>query len=83
MRAGVVGQRAKCVWVDSSAGVFQNQSGVPLTGQPAAQVKPLAQQTEGLPFQMSDQDWISYKDRWRNSGEEAAARRLIGKYGPQ
>ncbi len=51
--------------------------------QQAAQVKELAQQTEGLLSQMTDQDWISYKDRWRNFGEEAAARWLLGKYGPQ
>jgi hypothetical protein len=30
---------------------------------------------------MTEQDWISYKDRWRNFGEEAAGRWLINKYG--
>jgi hypothetical protein len=30
---------------------------------------------------VSDQDWISYKDRWRSFGEEAALRWVVGKYG--
>jgi hypothetical protein len=30
---------------------------------------------------LSDQDWISYKDRWRIYGEEAALRWVVGKYG--
>lgn len=30
---------------------------------------------------MSDQDWISYQDRWRSFGEEAALRWMVGKYG--
>jgi RNA polymerase sigma factor (sigma-70 family) len=30
---------------------------------------------------VSDQDWISYKDRWRSFGEEAALRWMVGKYG--
>lgn len=42
----------------------------------------LAKQTEALMPSMSDQDWISYKDRWRNFGEEAAGRWLINKYAP-
>jgi RNA polymerase sigma factor (sigma-70 family) len=29
---------------------------------------------------VSDQDWISYKDRWRAFGEEAALRWVVGKY---
>ena len=41
----------------------------------------LAKQTEALMPKMTDQDWISYKDRWRNFGEEAAGRWLINKYG--
>jgi RNA polymerase sigma factor (sigma-70 family) len=32
---------------------------------------------------LSDQDWISYKDRWRAFGEEAAVRWVIGKYGSE
>jgi RNA polymerase sigma factor (sigma-70 family) len=31
--------------------------------------------------QVSDQDWISYKDRWRSFGEEAALRWMVAKYG--
>ncbi len=46
-----------------------------------AEIRRLAQQTEGLQPRMTDQDWISYKDRWRNFGEEAAGRWLINKYG--
>lgn len=30
-----------------------------------------------------DQDWITYKDRWRALGEEAALQWLVGKYGQQ
>jgi hypothetical protein len=41
----------------------------------------LAKQTEALMPSLTDQDWISYKDRWRNFGEEAAGRWLISKYG--
>ncbi len=41
----------------------------------------LARQTEALQPLMSDQDLISYKDRWRNFGEAAAGRWLINKYG--
>ena len=36
---------------------------------------------EALLPKMTEQDWISYKDRWRNFGEEAAGRWLINKYG--
>jgi hypothetical protein len=32
---------------------------------------------------MSDQDWISYKDRWRAFGEEAALRWMASKHGQQ
>src|SRR5439155_257823 len=45
-----------------------------------AELRQLAQQTEALQSKMTDQDWISYKDRWRNFGEEAAGRWLINKY---
>jgi RNA polymerase sigma factor (sigma-70 family) len=31
--------------------------------------------------QVSDHDWITYKDRWRALGEEAALQWLVGKYG--
>jgi RNA polymerase sigma factor (sigma-70 family) len=41
----------------------------------------LNQQLEPLLPMMSDQDWISYKDRWRVFGEEAAMRWVIRKYG--
>jgi hypothetical protein len=51
--------------------------------QESAEIRKLAQQTEALQPMMSDQDWISYKDRWRVFGEEAAARWLVGKYGQQ
>ena len=44
-------------------------------------LRQLAKQTEALMPRMTDQDWISYKDRWRNFGEEAAGRWLINKYG--
>jgi len=47
----------------------------------SAEIKRLAQQTEALLPMMTDQDWISYKDRWRVFGEEAAAKWLISKYG--
>jgi RNA polymerase sigma factor (sigma-70 family) len=40
----------------------------------------LNQQLEPLLPMMSDQDWISYKDRWRVFGEETAMRWVIGKY---
>ena len=44
-------------------------------------INSLAQQAEPLLPMMSDQDWMSYKDRWKLFGEEAAARWVIGKYG--
>jgi len=49
--------------------------------QQRAELTQLAQQTEALQSRMTVQDWISYKDRWRNFGEEAAGRWLINKYG--
>jgi RNA polymerase sigma factor (sigma-70 family) len=49
--------------------------------QQSAEIRQLAQQTEALQSRMTEQDWISYKDRWRNFGEEAAGRWLINKYG--
>jgi RNA polymerase sigma factor (sigma-70 family) len=41
----------------------------------------LNQQLEPLLPQLSDQDWISYKDRWRVFGEKAAVQWVISKYG--
>ena len=49
--------------------------------QQKAELRQLAQQTEALLPKMTEQDSISYKDRWRNFGEEAAGRWLINKYG--
>jgi hypothetical protein len=45
------------------------------------EIRHLAQQTESLQSRMTEQDWISYNDRWRNFDEEAAGRWLINKYG--
>ncbi|HEX4262827.1 MAG TPA: sigma-70 family RNA polymerase sigma factor [Verrucomicrobiae bacterium] len=39
------------------------------------------QQLEPLLPQLSDQDWISYKDRWRIFGEKAAVQWVLSKYG--
>jgi hypothetical protein len=44
-------------------------------------IKELVQQFDGAQQKMSDQDWISYKDRWRAFGEEAALRWMVSKYG--
>jgi RNA polymerase sigma factor (sigma-70 family) len=41
----------------------------------------LGQQAEPLWPMMSDQDWINYTDRRMTSGEEAALRWLVSKYG--
>lgn len=46
-----------------------------------ARLGQLAQQTEALWSRMSPEDWINYKDRWRNFGEVAAGRWLINKRG--
>jgi len=48
-----------------------------------AKIRQLSQQTDALHSRMTEQDWISYKDRWRNFGEEAAGRWLINKYGQE
>jgi len=40
----------------------------------------LTAQFDTLEQRMSDQDWISYKDRWRAFGEEAALRWAVSKY---
>jgi RNA polymerase sigma factor (sigma-70 family) len=45
------------------------------------ELKALNQQLEPLLPTLSDQDWISYKDRWRAFGEESAARWVVNKYG--
>jgi RNA polymerase sigma factor (sigma-70 family) len=45
------------------------------------EMKELVQQFDGAQQRMSDQDWISYKDRWRAFGEEAALRWMVSKYG--
>ncbi|MGA2173896.1 MAG: sigma-70 family RNA polymerase sigma factor [Verrucomicrobiota bacterium] len=51
--------------------------------QERATLKELNQQADPLMQSLSDQDWISYKDRWMAFGEVAALRWLIGKYGQQ
>lgn len=43
-------------------------------------LREIARRTDGLLNKMTEQDWITYKDRWKNSGEEAAAQWLIRKY---
>ena len=46
-----------------------------------AEMKELNAQLEPLLPNLSDQDWISYKDRWRVFGEESAIRWVVNKYG--
>jgi hypothetical protein len=46
-------------------------------------LKALNSQAESLFPSLSEQDWISYKDRWRIFGEEAALRWVVEKYGHQ
>lgn len=48
-----------------------------------AAIRELASQFDSLQHRMSDQDWISYKDRWRAFGEMAALRWMIDKHGQQ
>jgi RNA polymerase sigma factor (sigma-70 family) len=48
-----------------------------------AGIKELGQQFDALVPKLSDQDWISYRDRWRVFGEEAALRWLLSKHGGQ
>jgi len=50
-------------------------------GQQGTALRDLGRQAEPLLEKMSDQDWISYKDRWRVFGEEAAFRWVLNKYG--
>jgi hypothetical protein len=49
--------------------------------QQRGEIKQLNAQLEPILEKMSDQDWISYKDRWRTFGEEAAVRWVVAKYG--
>jgi len=44
-------------------------------------IKALSQQADPLIPALSDQDYMTYKDRWMAFGEEAALRWVIGKYG--
>ncbi len=46
-----------------------------------AEMKELNAQLEPLLPNLSKQDWISYKDRWRVFGEESAIRWVVNKYG--
>ena len=46
-----------------------------------ATLRQLGQQVEPLLQNLSEQDWISYKDRWMMFGEESALKWVIGKYG--
>lgn len=46
-------------------------------------LKNLAQQEEGLFARMSEQDIVSYWDRWKAFGSEATLQWAIGKYGRQ
>ena len=46
-----------------------------------AELKQLNERLEPLLPNLSDQDWISYKDRWRAFGEEAAIQWVVNKYG--
>jgi RNA polymerase sigma factor (sigma-70 family) len=43
-------------------------------------LKALSAQAESLFPSLSEQDWISYRDRWRIFGEEAALRWIVQKY---
>ena len=47
------------------------------------EISQLTKQFEAVQQNVSEQDWISYKDRWRSFGEEAALRWLIAKYNPK
>jgi len=44
-------------------------------------MKHVVQQTSALIENLSPQDWISYQDRWRSFGEQAALQWLAQKYG--
>lgn len=49
--------------------------------QQRSQLGQRADQTEALLPQLSEQDWIIYRDRWMTFGEENAENWVIGKYG--
>ena len=49
--------------------------------QKKAELKELKAQLEPLLPNLSDQDWISYTDRWRVFGGESAIRWVVNKYG--
>jgi RNA polymerase sigma factor (sigma-70 family) len=51
--------------------------------QQRATLNALNQQADPLMENLSDQDYVTYKDRWIAFGEEAALRWVIGKYGQQ
>jgi RNA polymerase sigma factor (sigma-70 family) len=51
--------------------------------QQRAALAALNQQTDPIMQTMSDSDWISFNDRLKNFGEEAAMRWVVGKYGQQ
>jgi hypothetical protein len=51
--------------------------------QQRATLNALNQQADLLMENLSDQDYVTYKDRWMAFGEEAALRWVIGKYGQQ
>lgn len=63
-----------------SAGQTAQERQVQLAQQQAG-LNELTRQFDGLQQKASPQAWISYKDRWRASGEEAAARWFVQKYG--
>jgi RNA polymerase sigma factor (sigma-70 family) len=48
--------------------------------QQRTEIAQLTRQFDTVGPQVSEQDWISYMDRWRSFGEEAALRWLMGKY---
>jgi hypothetical protein len=45
-----------------------------------AAIRELTSQFDGVQGRVTEQDWISYKDRWRSFGEAAALEWLIAKY---
>ena len=47
-----------------------------------AAITALTKQFDAVQPQVSEQDWISYKDRWRSFGEEAALKWIVAKYSP-
>lgn len=81
---GIVIERSALGQMDANSSYGGGQTVKDRLGQLAqqeAEVKELFQQTEALWSRMSPEDFISYKDRWRNFGEVAAGRWLINKYG--